>query len=151
MGFLTIDDKAAGVEVGFGDPDYGEHAIIGVSRIQHANSASSRNIGAMFTDREFGGGYNRVGALDTRLQLNKNWNISAQVMTSQTKDTAANTSGGDAWNISLNGGSRDYYYNLNYTDRSEATSRRSLVLCREPTFARSISTYSAVASGKPGF
>jgi len=118
MGFLTIDDKAAGIVAGPDDPNYEDHAVIGVGRIQRAFAKQS-NVGALFTDREFGGGFNRVGALDTRLQFNKNWNLNAQAMTSQTKDTSGHLTGGDAWNVSLNGGSRSYYYNLNYTDFSE--------------------------------
>ena len=98
MGFLTMDDNAPGIEVGPADPHYGEDAIVGVGRIQR-EFAKRSNIGAMFTDREFGGGFNRVGALDTRLQLSNNWNLNAQVMTSQTKDTLGNRSGGDAWNV----------------------------------------------------
>ena len=77
------------------------------------------NIGVLYTDREFAGSYNRVGAIDTRLHLHKTWYLAAQLMASQTQDTNHARSGGDAWNVSLNSGSRNYYYSLNYIDRSE--------------------------------
>ncbi len=118
MGFLTIDDKAPGIEAGTGDPNYGDHAIIGVGRIQREFGAQS-SVGALFTDREFAGSFNRVGALDTSLRFHKIWTLSAQLMASRTQDTTGARSGGDAWNIGLSSGTRNYYYNLNYIDRSE--------------------------------
>ncbi|HEY4089483.1 MAG TPA: DUF5916 domain-containing protein [Bryobacteraceae bacterium] len=118
MGFLTIDDHAPGVEAGPEDPHYLEDAIIGVGRIQREFGSQS-SIGALFTDREFGSGFNRVGALDTRLHLHKTWYLAAQVMASQTQDTNQVRRGGDAFNVNLNSGTRHYYYNLNYIDRTE--------------------------------
>ncbi|HVY93745.1 MAG TPA: DUF5916 domain-containing protein [Bryobacteraceae bacterium] len=118
MGFLTIDDRAPGIEAGPADENYGEDAIVGVGRIQREFGSQS-NVGALFTDREFAGSFNRVGALDTRLHLHKTWYLAAQGMASQTQDTAHHRYGGDAWNVSLNSGTRHYYYNLNYIDRSE--------------------------------
>src|SRR6185312_3399530 len=114
----TIDDRAPGVEAGPEDPHYLEDAVIGVGRIQREFGSQS-NIGALFTDREFGGGFNRVGALDTRLHLHKTWYLAAQAMASQTQDTNLVRHGGDAFNVSLNSGTRRYYYNLNYIDRTE--------------------------------
>ncbi|MDP9170215.1 MAG: hypothetical protein M3N54_06340, partial [Acidobacteriota bacterium] len=118
LGLLTIDDRAPGIAVGPGDPNYGDHALIGVGRVQREFGKES-NVGLLFTDREFGGGFNRVGGIDTRLKLNQNWTLNAQLMTSQTQDTSGNRSGGDAWNISLQGQSRHYFYNLTYIDRDE--------------------------------
>ena len=118
MGFLTIDDHAPGVEAGPADSHYLEDAVIGVGRIQREFGSQS-NVGALFTDREFGGGFNRVGGLDTRLHLHKTWYLAAQAMASQTQDTNRIRHGGDAFNLSLNSGTRHYYYNLNYIDRTE--------------------------------
>jgi hypothetical protein len=118
MGLLTIDDRAAGIEVGPADPNYGDNAIIGVGRVQREFGTQS-SIGALFTDREFAGSFNRVGALDTRLKLNRNWTLSGQLMASQTSDTSGNRSGGDARNIDVFGGNRNYHYDLNYVDRGE--------------------------------
>lgn len=118
MGLLVIDDRAAGISVGPGDPNYGDNALIGVARVQREFGEQS-SVGLLFTDREFAGSYNRVGAVDTRLKLNKNWTLSGQLMTSQTKDTSGAHSGGDAWNVSLQAGHRNYYYNLTYVDRGE--------------------------------
>jgi hypothetical protein len=118
MGLLTIDDRAPGIEAGPADPGFREDAIIGVGRIQREFGSQS-NMGALFTDRTFAGGFNRVGAVDTRLHLHKTWYLSAQVMASQTQGTDRIRYGGNAWNVSLNSSSRHYFYNLNYIDRGE--------------------------------
>ncbi len=118
MGLLTIDDRAAGIVAGPGDPNYGDSAIIGVGRIQREFGTQS-NIGALFTDREFAGSFNRVGAIDTRLHLSSKWTLSGQLMASQTKRSNGVQSGGNAWNIDLNRGDRNMYYDLSYIDRGE--------------------------------
>jgi Domain of unknown function (DUF5916) len=118
LGMLAIDDRSAGIAVGPGDPAYGDNAIIGVARVQREFGTQS-NFGFLFTDREFAGGFNRVGGIDTRLMLSHNWFLSGQAMSSQTQDSTSHRSGGDAWNASLQGQSRSFFYNLVYTDRSE--------------------------------
>jgi hypothetical protein len=123
LGILAMDDKSDGIAVGPGDPNYGKKALIGVARIQR-EFAKESNIGFLLTDREFAGSFNRVAAVDTRLKLNTNWTLNAQLIASQTQTNAAPgilaaLSGGDAWNVSLQAQSRNYFYNLNYIDRSE--------------------------------
>lgn len=123
LGFIVIDDKSDGIAVGPADPNYGKKAIIGVARVQR-EFGKENNIGFMLTDREFAGSYNRVAAIDTRLKLDTHWTLSAQLMTSSTQTNpspgvAAAYSGGDAWNASLIGSSRHYFFNLQYIDRDE--------------------------------
>ncbi|MBV8846683.1 MAG: carbohydrate binding family 9 domain-containing protein [Bryobacterales bacterium] len=119
MGLLTIDDRAPGSDAAPADPGYGERALIGVARVQREIGQAS-SIGMLFTDREFGVGYNRVGALDARLKLNSNWTFTPQVIASQTRDYVTGAlSGGDAYNIGINYNSRATYWNLNYIDRAE--------------------------------
>lgn len=118
LGMLAIDDKAAGIAVGPGDPNYGKTALVGVARVQREFGKQS-NFGFLFTDREFAGGFNRVGGVDARLKLNANWTLSGQAMTSQTQTPDGTRSGGDAWNAGLQAQHRNYFYNLGYIDRGE--------------------------------
>jgi hypothetical protein len=118
MGVLEIDDRAAGAALDADDPHYGERAEIGVMRVQR-EFAKQSSVGAMFTDREFAGGYNRVEAVDTRLKLGDNWTVIGQAMASQTTAEDGTHSGGDAFNVELNRWSRTWGYDLNYIDRGE--------------------------------
>ncbi len=107
-GLLTIDDRTL----------TGDRATIGVARVQREFSEQS-SIGMLFTDRELGGGFNRVGAIDTRLKLNANWVFTGQAITSQTRTPDGTQSGGDAFNFGLHGQNREWNYDLRYIDRSE--------------------------------
>jgi hypothetical protein len=118
LGLLAMDDRAAGSALGPDDPHFGERAEIGVARVQREFGKQS-SVGAMFTDREFAGGYNRVESVDTRLKLDDHWTVAAQAMASQTMRQDGTHSGGDAFNVDLNRSSRTWYYDLNYIDRAE--------------------------------
>jgi Domain of unknown function (DUF5916) len=118
LGLLGIDDRAAGKVLATDDPHYGERAAIGVVRVQR-EFAKQSNVGVMFTDREFAGGYNRVQAVDTRLKLDDHWTVMGQAMASQTTLEDGTHSGGDAFNLELNRGSRTWGYDLTYIDRGE--------------------------------
>ena len=123
LGFLVIDDKAAGIAAGPGDPNYTKKALIGVARVMREFGTQS-NVGFLMTDREFAGGYNRVAGIDTRIKLSTNWALGAQAMVSQTQTTATRSTtpvkyGGDAYNVFLQAQHRNYFYNLQYIDRAE--------------------------------
>jgi hypothetical protein len=120
LGLLAIDDRAAGAAATLNpsDPNYHDHAVIGVGRVVREFGAQS-NVGVFWSDREFAGSFNRVESLDTRLKLNENWTLSAQGMASQSRALNGTHSGGDAYNVDLNRGSRNVFYDLQYIDRSE--------------------------------
>ncbi|MBZ5728332.1 MAG: carbohydrate binding family 9 domain-containing protein [Acidobacteriia bacterium] len=118
IGVLAIDDRAPGDTGDPADPNQGDHAMIGVVRLQR-EFAKQSNAGFLFTDREFAGSYNRVGAVDARFKLSANWALTGQAMASETRDLDGTTSGGDAFNVDLHRQSRDYGYDLQYIDRSE--------------------------------
>ncbi|MGA2268973.1 MAG: DUF5916 domain-containing protein [Bryobacteraceae bacterium] len=118
IGLLGIDDRAPGQTTDLGGPNQGDHAVIGVVRVQREFSKQS-NAGFLLTDREFAGSFNRVEAFDTRLKLDQNWTLSGQAMASQTRELDGTCSGGDAYNIDLHRWSRNYNYDLTYIDRSE--------------------------------
>jgi len=118
LGLLGIDDRAAGSELAPNDPHYGDRAAIGVVRVQR-EFAKQSNVGVMITDREFGGGHNRVEAVDARLKLDDHWTAAGQAMASQTAYLDGTRSGGDAFNLDLNRSSRTWGYDLTYIDRGE--------------------------------
>jgi len=118
LGLLGSDDRAPGQMLDETDPNYGDRAKIGVLRAQREFGKQS-NAGVFFSDREFAGSFNRVGAVDTRLKLDEHWTLTAQAMTSQTRDLDGARSGGDAWNVDLHRQDRNYSYDLTYIDRSE--------------------------------
>ena len=88
LGFLAIDDRAPGESVPVGTPDWGKHALFGVGRVtQDLGKGSS--IGAIYTDYEFAGSFNRIGGLDFTARFNDKWTAYGQAVESATK------SGGD--------------------------------------------------------
>jgi hypothetical protein len=86
IGALAIDDRAPGEMVAIGDPLYNKRAIITVGRISQDLGKGS-NIGAMFTDKEFGGGWNRIGSIDFTARITNNWTAQGQWTESSTKGT----------------------------------------------------------------
>jgi hypothetical protein len=118
IGLLTADDRAAGAGLEESDPDRGGRASILVLRVQREFSKQS-NIGALFTDREFAGSFNRVGSLDARFKLNSNWIVAGQTIASQTRALDGAHWGGAAYNLNLHGQNRKYTYDLTYVDRGE--------------------------------
>src|ERR1017187_7380692 len=113
----AIDPPPAGPPLDPADPNYGGRAEIGVVRVQREFGRS--NAGLLLTDRQFGGSYNRVASLDTRIKLNETWTFTGQVMTSQTRDLDGTQSGGPAYNFDLFHQNRNWLYDVNFIDRSE--------------------------------
>ena len=85
MGFLVADDRSPGLSVPNSDPLYGTRAYFAIGRVSRDLSEQS-SMGAMFTDREYQGSYNRVGGLDGTFRLNQNWNASYRGYMSSTLD-----------------------------------------------------------------
>ncbi|MBZ5573823.1 MAG: carbohydrate binding family 9 domain-containing protein [Acidobacteriia bacterium] len=83
VGILASDDRAPGEIVPPSDPHSGERATFAIARVSH-DILDQSTIGAIFTDREFGGGYNRVGAVDANIKINQNWRIQGAAATSAT-------------------------------------------------------------------
>ena len=72
MGTMLIDDEAPGRVLPSSHPLHGDAADIGVLRVFRDFGDQSR-AGALFTEREFGDTFNRVGAVDSRVKLTDNW------------------------------------------------------------------------------
>jgi hypothetical protein len=92
LGFLGIDDRNPGETVAPSDPEYGKHAKVAVGRVSQDFGKGS-SAGVIFTDEEFGGGWNRVGGVDMTLRLSNTWTTNAQWVESSTRDTDENGGG----------------------------------------------------------
>jgi len=83
IGILAVDDREPGLTVASGDPLYGQKAEFFVGRVQQDFGKSS-NIGLMYTDEEFGGGWNRIGGVDFRWVASQHWTLLGQAVESST-------------------------------------------------------------------
>src|SRR6201998_1923507 len=84
LGFFAIDDREAGETYAPGDPLYQQRAKYIVGRISEDLGKNS-SIGLIYTDQEFGGGWNRIGGLDFTAHLNKSWSGIGQMVESSSK------------------------------------------------------------------
>lgn len=117
LGVLAADDRAPGKLAGAGDPLQGARATASVLSLQRDLFVDS-HVRLFVTDREFGAGFNRVAALDTRLRLARNFFLTAQGVTSQTKTTSGQRLSGNAYYAQLARRTRKWQYSTNYTDRA---------------------------------
>ncbi|HEV3208504.1 MAG TPA: DUF5916 domain-containing protein [Terriglobales bacterium] len=126
VGLLVADDASPGTEVAPGDPLFGKHAYFTVGRVSR-DIGNQSTIGAMFTDREMGPYFNRVGGIDGRLKLNSNWVANFQGVVSSTlcSDPLNSTCilgtylAGPAAEVTLQRDGRKLNYFMDYSDRSD--------------------------------
>ena len=109
LGFLVADDRSPGLIVPDGDPAFGKRAYFAIGRVSHDLGEQS-SIGAMYTDREFRGTFNRVGGLDGTFKLNANWNASYRGYMSSTLDANGYTFGQHHDAVIIGGGRRFTYF-----------------------------------------
>ena len=83
VGVLASDDRAPGEILPLSDPHSGDRATFAIARVSR-DILDQSTIGATFTDREFGGGYNRVGGVDANVKIGQNWRFRARAVTSST-------------------------------------------------------------------
>jgi hypothetical protein len=98
VGLLASDDRAPGESVPPTDPHSGEHATFTIARVSR-DIFNQSTIGAIFTDREFGGGYNRVGGVDANIKINQNWRVQGAAVTSSTLNTDGSYQAGPAYKV----------------------------------------------------
>jgi hypothetical protein len=84
LGLLVVDDRSPGEYVPRGDPLYKRRATFALGRVSQDLGKNS-SIGVLYTDREFGGGWNRVGSVDLDLRLNDTWTVGLQWAESSTQ------------------------------------------------------------------
>jgi hypothetical protein len=86
LGLLAIDDREPGETVPAGDPLSGKAAEFYVGRMSQDLGKGS-NIGLIYTDEEFGGGWNRIGGVDFAWRANDRWTVLGQIVESSTKQS----------------------------------------------------------------
>jgi len=84
MGLLAINDREPGQTVPSSDPLYGTKAGFYVGRVSQDLGKGS-NVGLMYTDEEFGSGWNRIGGADFTWRINDHWTTLGQSVESSTK------------------------------------------------------------------
>jgi hypothetical protein len=118
VGVLASDDRAPGEALPPTDPHSGERATFTIARVSR-DILDQSTIGATFTDREFGGGHNRVAGLDANLKLDKNWRLQGAAVTSATVDALAGTrSAGPGYKADLERSGRKFNLQSTYIDYS---------------------------------
>jgi hypothetical protein len=117
IGALTLDDRAAGSDLPSDDPAYNQRAKIGLGRVRREFKNSS-NVGAMYTDREFAGSYNRLFSMDSMWRLDKHWTLTSQAIGSFDRDLSGVDRTGSGYNLNIERSGRDLIYWTNYTERS---------------------------------
>ena len=86
IGLLAIDDREPGETVAPGDALFHERALNTVGRVSQDIGKGS-SVGVMYTDAEFGQGWNRIGAVDFVARMNDKWTGQGQWSQSATMGT----------------------------------------------------------------
>ena len=122
IGLLAIDDREPGDTVSLGDPLYKKRAYITVGRVSQDFGKGS-SIAALYTDYEFGQGWNRIGGIDSTLRFNNKWTAVGQWVESSTKGTVDSGnpptySAGPTWNASVSRSGHSFNLNSSFLDFS---------------------------------
>ncbi len=112
VGALLATDRAPGRGDGTD-----ASATAGVVRVQREFWRDSK-AGILATDREYRGTHNRVASFDTNLRLLPNWNLEAQLMTSDTRLADGRRLNGPGYHIEWRHSGRHLQSITHYTDRS---------------------------------
>jgi hypothetical protein len=100
LGLFAIDDREPGETYAPGDQLYHQRAKYVVGRVSQDLGKNS-SVGLVYTDQEFGGGWNRIGGIDFTAHLNSSWTAIGQMVESSTMSpnnpgTASNYAAGPA-------------------------------------------------------
>jgi len=117
IGLLAGADRGPGKQVDPTDPRYGKYAPGGVLRIQR-NIGKESTVGVFLSDYNFGASHNRVGSIDARWKIAKNWVAVGQAIASATRYLDGTRSAGPAYVANLNRSGLHFNYFANYLDRN---------------------------------
>jgi len=122
IGLFATDDRQPGEAVAPGDPLYLKHATIGVGRVSQDIGKGS-SVGLIYTDEEFGQGWNRIGGVDATIRFDKHWTARSQMVESSTmgdEDSGAPVpySAGPAGTVQVQRSGHAFNMNESYSDVS---------------------------------
>jgi len=130
IGTFVANDQQPGKSVIDTDPLHGNNALFSVVRVNR-EVGKDDSIGFIFTDRELHTapnsfctvtpcvvGFNRIGGVDTQIKINKNWQMNAQAVTSETKFNDGTHESGPAYQVYVERTSRNLEFNTLYQDIS---------------------------------
>ncbi len=86
MGLFAIDDREPGLTLAHGDPLNSKRAEFAVGRVS-VDLGKGSSVGAIYTDEEFGQGWNRIGGIDFTARITDKWTSLGQWVESSTKGT----------------------------------------------------------------
>lgn len=84
IGLLMTDDREPGQTVPVDDPLYNKRATFAVGRVSQ-DFGKNLTVGTMYTDEEFGEGWNRIGGFDFTWRATEKWTVAGQTVESSTK------------------------------------------------------------------
>ncbi|HET7205146.1 MAG TPA: DUF5916 domain-containing protein [Terriglobales bacterium] len=117
VGLLVADDKSPGEIVPPSDPEFGKRAYFAIGRLTR-DVFSQSSVGAIFTDREFDGAFNRVGGLDARLKFSNNWTSSLQGVVTSTRNLDGSYQAGPGYKLDVVRSGLNLNYEGVYNDYS---------------------------------
>jgi hypothetical protein len=117
LGLLVADDKSPGEIVPASDPEFGKRAHFTIARVNHDLFRQS-TVGAIYTDREFDGSFNRVGGIDSRLRFSKSWMGTFQGVVSSTRFLDGTYQAGPAYKADVQRSGLNVSYEGIYNDFS---------------------------------
>jgi hypothetical protein len=131
IGTLFADDQSPGESVASNDPLWGRQAYFGIVRVSREIDKNGSNIGLIYTDRELDTvpnttcttdpcitRTNRVGGIDAHLRFNKNWQLDAQAVGSQTRFNDGTSASGAGYFLYIERSSRKLEINSMYKDNA---------------------------------
>ena len=124
LGLFAIDDREPGEAYPPDDPLYHERAKYMVGRISQDIGTRGSSVGLIYTDEEFGGGWNRIGGADFVARLPKSWSVLGQGVVSSTQgplptSAAVGYSAGPAFYLEAQ--RTGHAFNLDSINKSYAT------------------------------
>jgi Domain of unknown function (DUF5916) len=122
VGIFATDDRQPGDSVAPGDPLYKRRTTVAVGRVSQDLGTGS-NLGVIYTDREFGQGWNRIGGADFTARMDEHWTAKGQILASSTMtnedgDTPAAYSAGPAGEFHIKRAGHSFEWFDGYSDFS---------------------------------
>jgi hypothetical protein len=117
LGFIFANDRSPGQSVPVTDPAFGKKANFAIGRVNY-DILKQSTIGLIYTDREFDGGFNRVGGIDGSFKWRKNYFANFQALATSTRHLDGSYSAGPAFQAGGGYSGRKFNANTYLEDNS---------------------------------